>query len=108
MARSVRLDRQRVPPAAAAIALAAELKAAAEDARALPAVAARGGGVAALAPVEDLEVDGVAAGVDQPVFADAGAVVGVAQIVRVFRYGAVADDLQNPVRGAFDFDAAIF
>ena len=51
-----------------------------------------------------MKLDVLAAGVDDPVFAHAGFVIRVAQVLFVFLDGAVADDFEQPVGGAFDFD----
>src|SRR6185369_9636566 len=92
---------QGVIPEVAARSLASQTELAAEDARLLPTVIDRGGDVAALAMIQNLEDDLVAAGIYQPVLGDAGAMVGIAQPLCVLLLGAVADHLQHPVRRPF-------
>ena len=60
-------------------------------------------GATGLAALKDLKNNLFAAGVDQPVFGDAGAVVRVPQRLRILLHGAVADHFQHPIRGADNF-----
>ncbi len=48
----------------------------------------------------------VATGIDDPVFANAGPVIGVAKLFIVFGHRTLADDFKCPVRGADDFHVA--
>ena len=80
---------QFVLPAARAIMAPFQTERMAEDRRGVPAVAGPDGGVAVAAQHQDLKVDVGAAGVDQPVFGNAGAAVADAQVARVLADGTV-------------------
>src|SRR5579871_61522 len=75
----------------------------AEQGRGVPTTLPRRLLIAGLAAYQDLKLDFFATRIDQPVFGDAGPVVALAQTPGVLADGALADNLQHPVRRAFQF-----
>src|SRR5262249_32220309 len=100
---SRRPDPEDVLPVTHSVPPALQAEAAAEDLRTHPAAAVAGGDVAGAAVLQDLKDDLLAPGVDEPVFADARSVILPAQLHRVVPDRGLADYLQHPVGGAFDF-----
>src|SRR5262249_61932616 len=86
--------------------LLAQAEPAVEHLRAQPPGTLAGGHIAALGSPQDVEARRLPSGIDQPVFADAGLGVGLAQDHGVLLHRAVADDLQHHVRRAFQFHVA--
>src|SRR5262249_51898320 len=78
----------------------------AEDRRFDPAVLLACGNVAAGGVPEDVELQWLVAGVDQPVFEDASLPVRIAETDGVFAHRARTDDFDDQIGCAVEFDEA--
>src|SRR5262249_7531338 len=97
-----------VDPEIELVFLAMQAKAAIEYLRRQPAAGSWCDGFKGrLATFKDLEVDGFAARIDQPIFGYAGAIVAPREAHSVRLLRRVAHDLQNPVGRAFQTDDGI-
>ena len=88
--------------------LASEAEGFAEHGGLPPAAGGASRHITASAMTQNLELDPLAAGVHQPVLADAGFPIQLAQDFGILLDRTVADDFQHHVGRTFEFNVAVF
>src|SRR5207302_5609836 len=96
-------DMKRVFQQTTAIDRALETEPTAEDPRPLPTLLYRSDNVPVLSSDKDVKFKFFATRIDQPVFLNAGSMIGFAEATSIFLDRTVAEDLEDPVGSAFKF-----